>query len=146
MDENSDAARGRRVLLTLIIVVLVVDAGISTLWISTLWLSRMPHSFDSPRGQVELINRVGRFLVSLLLMLMVYRGSSIAVVIAIGLFGWAVLLMIPWFVEVPFVFPLLALYTAFPLTLMFSEDVGAFVEQQRTRRRSSPDLANQRPA
>jgi hypothetical protein len=141
MDENSDAARGRRVLLTLIIVVLVVDAGISTLW-----LSRMPHSFDSPRGQVELIKRGGRFLVTLLLMLLVYRGNSIAVVISIGLFSLAALMLIPSFLEVPFLFPLLALYTVFPLTLMFSEDVGAFLEQQRTRGRSSPDLANQPPA
>jgi hypothetical protein len=41
--------------------------------------------------------------------------------------------LIPSFLEVPFLFPLLALYTVFPLTLMFSEDVGAFLELQRTR-------------
>jgi hypothetical protein len=130
MDDTADATNGRRILLSLIIAVLVSDV-----LVSGAYLALMPTPLDSDRGYVAIVGRAGRFFLTTLLLLMVYRGSGLGVLISIGLFGLGALLAIPVTLANPLLMPLLVLYGLFPGVLLFSEDVGAFLEQQRSGRR-----------
>ncbi|OAI51615.1 hypothetical protein AYO47_01385 [Planctomyces sp. SCGC AG-212-M04] len=132
MEDAPDAANGRRILLSLIVAVLVSDV-----LVSGLSLAAMPASLNSDRGYVAIAGRAGRFLLTTLLLLMAYRGNAVAVLISIGLFGLGALLAIPATLENPLVVPLLVLYALLPGVIMFSEDVGEFLEQQRSGRRSN---------
>lgn len=129
MGDSTDIARGRAILLTLI----VAQLGASALIIG-LYLRSMPASLNSPAGQAAIATRAVRFLLTVLLMLAVYRGSTIAKWIAVALFGLALLIMIPGTIQVPIIAPLTILYAAFISALLVSRDVDAFLEDQRSGR------------
>jgi uncharacterized protein (DUF2062 family) len=129
MSEISDPANGRRILLSLIVAVLIADALASSAHLAT-----MLDPLDTFEGQVAVVKRVGRFLVTLLLMMMVYRGNGIAVVICILLFGLTALIAIPATIENPLMMPLLVLFCLFPGVLLLSNDVSDFLELQRSGR------------
>lgn len=129
MGDSPDIARGRAILLTLI----VAQLGASALIIG-IYLRSMPATWDSPAGQAAVATRVVRFLLTVVLMLALYRGSTIAKWIAVALFGVALLIMIPATILAPIMAPLTILYAAFIAALLVSRDVDAFLEDQRSGR------------
>ena len=95
----------------------------------------MQTPFDSNAGRVAVAGRAIRFLLTFLLLLMVYRGSVIAKWICIALFGLSCLIFIPAVLESPSIAPLLFIYVSCAVALLISKDIGEFLEQQRARRR-----------
>ena len=129
MGDTPDVARGRAILLTLIVALL----GASALIIG-IYLRSMPATLNSPAGQSAIATRAIRFLLTVVLMVALYRGSVIAKWIAVALFGLSLLIMIPATILAPMMAPLTLLYAAFVSVLLVSRDVDAFLEDQRSGR------------
>ena len=134
MYDGADPARGRTRLKILTIAVVATSA----LTIA-LYLALMPAAMSSPKGQMAVATRAIRFLLTVLLMMLVYRGNVVAKWISIVLFGVAMLLLIPAILVAPIMAPMLVVYGAFTYCLLFSVDVLEFLEQQRSGRRSTDE-------
>jgi hypothetical protein len=142
MYEGADPARGR----VLLLVFITATLAISALTIA-MYLALNQPSLADPAGRAAIATRVGRFLLTVLLMSMVYRGSVIAKWISIVLFGVTTLFMIPLALLNPILFAYVVIYGAFACVLLFSIDVLEYLEQRRqSRRESKSDDASQPPA
>jgi hypothetical protein len=141
MDRAGNPANGRvRLLLQM---ALILFFSIFVTWI---YMQRAAPPLSSPAGQSALATRVARILLTLLLMIMVYRGSVIAKWIAVVLYGAAVVIVIPGALASWLLFALVVNYAVFLLILLFSADVRAFLEQQRAQRKSTFHEIQQPPA
>ncbi|OAI51616.1 hypothetical protein AYO47_01390 [Planctomyces sp. SCGC AG-212-M04] len=129
MYDGADPARGRTLLLVLITAVVASSAVVIAIY-----LALVPDSLSSPKGQMALATRSVRFLLTILLILFVYRGSVVAKWITIVLFGVTALIAIPAAFLSPLVIPLILIYGTLACCLCFSVDVLEFLEQQRSRR------------
>jgi hypothetical protein len=97
------------------------------------YLAHMPAPLNSPEGQRAALVRAGRFLLTILLMLLVYRGQSVARWICIFLFGVSVIIGIPLAITT-FGRALLVFHGTLAYSLLFSADVLEFLERQRSGR------------
>jgi hypothetical protein len=129
MYDGADPARGRILLLALITVLLATSA----LNIA-IFLAFTPTSMTSQDRQIAIATRAGRFVLTVLLLSMVYRGSVIARWISITLLALGMLVFVPLALLQPILFVMVFIYGAFAYALLFSVDVLEYLGQ---RQRSS---------
>jgi len=141
MDRAGNPANGRARLLLQMALILFFS-----IYVAWAYLQTAAPPLSSPAGQSALATRVARILLTLLLMIMVYRGSVIAKWIAVVLYGAAVVVALPGALVSWLLLALLVNYAVFLLLLLFSADVRAFLEQQRARRKSTSHKIQQPPA
>ncbi len=88
---NEQAQRGRWILLCFSLLVVAISG-----FVIVLYLSSISGQLSSPAGRAAVATRSIRFLLTILLLLGVFRGSDIARWIAIVLFGLAALMGLPF--------------------------------------------------